>query len=593
MSKPVFVADFETTTNPDDCRVWAFAVCSLENPEDVILGTTIEQFLDWCEEQKGNPKIFFHNLKFDSHAVMDALFHQKYKHVTENKDRQSHTFTTLISDTGAFYQIEIIFKRKGRRIQKVTLQDSYKLIPLKVAKIPKAFGLAENKLKLDYDCHNNLPKGTPLTEHEKDYVKADVIIVAKALKFMFDSGMDKMTIGACALKEYKELIGKDNFKRWFPEPTLAYDLDVRQSYRGGFTYVNPDWVGKDVKEGICLDINSLYPSQMRSHDNAYPYGIPCFFKGKYQHDEIYPLYIQMFKCQFEIKPHKIPTIQIKGSPFFVGNEYLTSSHGEEVTLCLTSVDLELFLDHYNVYNPEWLSGWKFRACVGLFDKYIDKWNEIKMQATREGNKGMRTIAKLALNNLYGKFSSRMLAVEKIPFFDEKEQKIKYKFSEEKQKRGIYIAIGSFITSYSRRLTISSFQRIQDDYYAGKSDIQAVYSDTDSLKLYSPGFKLPEGLDIDPVKLGAWKYEGKFCDKGQKPGRGARFLRQKCYIENLCEDPDGDDYKLEVVVAGMPDDCHEHVNFDNFQIGAYYPGKKVPKVVPGGIVLEETDFTIKP
>ena len=35
-----FVADFETTTNPEDCRVWAYAICEVGNSDNVIIGTT-------------------------------------------------------------------------------------------------------------------------------------------------------------------------------------------------------------------------------------------------------------------------------------------------------------------------------------------------------------------------------------------------------------------------------------------------------------------------------------------------------------------------------------------------------------------------
>ena len=43
---------------------------------------------------------------------------------------------------------------------------------------------------------------------------------------------------------------------------------------------------------------------------------------------------------------------------------------------------------------------------------------------------------------------------------------------------------------------------------------------------------------------------------------------------------------------MPKDCYEYVTFRNFKIGAKYKGKKLPKIVEGGVVLEEVDFTIK-
>lgn len=585
-----YVADFETTTLPNDCRVWAYAIVDIENPDDkdsVIIGTNIDSFIEWCSKQKGSPKIFFHNLKFDLSFVMDALFRMGFTHTTETRDRQTKTFNTMISDKGLVYQCEIIFYRKGKNIRKVILQDSLKLIPLRVKEIPKAFGLEEAKGEIDYDRHNYLPPNSPLTEIEKDYIIHDVVIVAKAINYMYSQGLDRMTVGACALAEYKSIVGKHTFKRWFPTP--EYHDDVKQSYRGGFTYLNPEFAGKPVKEGITLDVNSLYASVLRSHDCPLPFGTPIFFKGKYKYNPVYPLYTQMFRCQFEIKPGKIPTIQIKHSLDYRGNEYLTSSNGDTVTLCLNSVDLKLFFEQYNVYNPEWMSGWMFKASVGMFDKYIDKWIANKIQASKDGNKGLRYISKLFLNSLYGKFGTDNKQINKVPYY--KDGEVKYYYSKPESKPGIYIALASFVTSYARRVTITSAQKIQDNYHAGLSDIQFVYADTDSLHCFSPGFKLPEGLEIDPYKLGAWKYEGKFHSDD---GNGAKFLRQKCYIENITEDVDNPnpEYHLKITVAGMPEECYDQVTFDNFVIGANYFGKKLPVTVPGGTVLIPGTFTIK-
>ena len=94
----------------------------------------------------------------------------------------------------------------------------------------------------------------------------------------------------------------------------------------------------------------------------------------------------MITCSFEIKKNKIPTIQIKNNKiFFRENEYLESSSGEIVCLVLTSVDLKLFLEHYNVYDIEYISGWKFKSTEILFKEYIDKWIQVKNNATIEGN----------------------------------------------------------------------------------------------------------------------------------------------------------------------------------------------------------------
>ena len=602
-----FVADFETTTNPDDCRVWAYAVCEVENPDNAFVGTTIDEFMDWCSGSKENHKVFFHNLKFDSQFLMVWLFKHGYTHTEKERDRVTKTFNTLISDKGLYYQLEVIFERKGKKVNKVTFVDSYKLIPLSVDAIAKSFKLPISKLEIDYSLHNNLPPGSPISQDEEAYILNDVRIVAYALKYFFDQGLNKMTIGSCALAEYQKLINKKNFKRFYPPP--QYDADVRQSYKGGFTYLNPEFAGKVVGRGMVFDVNSLYPSVMYGCNNEYlPFGTPVHYKGKYEKDDIYPLYIQMIQCQFELKPNKIPTIQIKHGYGFKGNEYLTSSNDKEVALCLTNVDLELFFEHYDVYNVEWISGWKFRGCKGdgLFGPYIDKWSNIKIQSKNEGNHGMYLISKLFLNNLYGKFGTGILVKSKIPYMGE-DGIIHFRDGEEEQKDGVYIAMASFITSYARYKTITSAQKIEDNYHAGKSKARFVYADTDSLHCVLNGesdddFIKGCGLDIDSTKLGAWDHEMTF--------KKGKYLRQKCYIESeiidekeylesidtkngfLYSKDDEGFYKLKITVAGMPKGCYEHVTYRNFKLGSVYKGKLQPTRVPGGVVLNEVDFTIK-
>lgn len=575
-----FVADFETTTTEENCYVWAYAICEVDNRDNVIIGTNIDEFMMWCEKQKDNVKVFFHNLKFDGQFILTWLFHHGYKHTTKDNEKASRTFNTLISDKGLYYSIEVIFYLNGKKVNKVVFQDSLKLIPLSVDGIAKSFKLPIQKGSIDYDSHNDLPPDTPLTEEEISYIKNDVQIVAYAIDYFYSQGLDRMTIGSCALNEYKKLIKKANFNRWFPIP--KYHEDVKQSYRGGFTYLNPKFAGKVIGNGVVFDVNSLYPSVM--YDSYLPYGTPIFFKGEYEEDPLYPLYTQMIKCQFELKKDKIPTIQIKHNPFFKGNEYLTSSNDEEVVLCLNSVDLKLFFEHYDVYNPKYISGWKFKSTKGLFTDYIDKWSENKIQAKKDGNHGLYLISKLFLNSLYGKFGTDTKVKSKIPYLGE-DDVVHYYDSEPEEKDGIYIAMASFITSYARFKTITSAQKITDDYNAGKSKIQFVYADTDSLHLYSPDFELPE-IDIDDTRLGAWKFESKF--------NKAKFLRQKCYIENSTEDVKNPEpeYEMKITVAGMPKDCYQFVTFRNFKIGATYKGKKQPKIVKGGVILKSVDFTIK-
>ena len=578
-----YVADFETTTKEENCYVWAWAVCEVGTNE-ITTGLTIDEFMQWCKSQKDNPTIYFHNLKFDSQFIMYYLFNNGFTHVEDNRQRTSNTFTTLISDKGMYYSLEVIFYKKGTKIKKITFLDSLKLIPLSVKAIGKAFNFPEQKLEIDYTAHDDLPEGSPITPEEEEYLKHDVLIVAKAVEYFHSQGLDRMTIGSCALNEYKKLITKKAFSRYFPEP--KYHKDVKQSYRGGFTYLEPQFAGKVLGNGIVLDLNSLYPSVMYGCEDEYlPFGTPIHFKGQYKEDILYPLYTQMFRCSFELKKGKIPTVQIKGSIHFKGNEYLRSSDHEEVVLCLNSVDLKLFFEHYDVYNIEYLSGWKFKATKGLFTDYIDKWSTAKIKAKEEGNRGLYLIAKLFLNSLYGKFGTDTTIKSKIPYLAE-DGSVHYYDSKPEERKGVYVAMASFITSYARLKTITAAQTIKDNYNAGKSKIQFVYADTDSLHCISPDFELPEGLNIDRTKLGAWDYESKF--------NKAKFLRQKCYIENSTDDIDNPDpeYELKVTVAGMPTNCHNQVTFKNFKIGATYTGKLQPKIVKGGTILNDVDFTIK-
>lgn len=307
-----------------------------------------------------------------------------------------------------------------------------------------------------------------------------------------------------------------------------------------------------------------------------PIGEPKFFEGKYEEDKVYDLYIQEFTCIFNIKKNKIPTIQIKNNAIFNDTEYLTTSGVEPVKLTLTNIDLKLFFEQYNVSEIEWLRGWKFRSKSGIFKDYIDKWIERKNNATLEGNSGQRTIAKLMLNSLYGKFATSLKAQSKNPFLDE-DDIVHYALGNEEDKKGIYLPVGSFITAYARNKTIRTSQSIMDYSYKKYGENKYIYSDTDSIHCLLDIDELKQFCEIDKVKLGAWKHEGTFSK--------AKFVRQKCYIEEI-------EGKINITCAGMPKQCYKYVNFENFKTGLNVPGKLTFSHVKGGVILKETEYTIK-
>lgn len=542
----------------------------------MTFGEDIDSFINYCSLINESSSFYFHNLKFDGEFIIHYLLTHGFVHVNEKK-LGVNQFSTIISDLNVFYCIKVKFKEEVI----ISFFDSLKLLNFSVEEVAKAFNLSIKKLEIDYKAKRE--KGHKITDEEKEYLKHDVMIMSLALEKMFEMKITRMTIASNAMNFFKDTISKKRFEEWFKSP--LYDKDLRQAYKGGFTYLNEIYRGKEVKEGIVLDVNSLYPSVM--YYSPMPYGEGIYFDGKYVPDKLYNLYIQNITCQFRIKKDMIPTIQIKNNLSFVPTEYLSSSNGESINLTLTNVDLKLFLEHYDIYDVSYNWGWKYKSSTKIFKRYIDYWNELKVKATKEGNKPLRTIAKLMLNSLYGKFAASPEGRSKIPYLDN--NIVKYKLSELEERTAYYLPISIFITSWARDKTIRSAQAVYHRF---------IYADTDSLHL--EGTDIPENLLISDTELGKWKIESTF--------KRGKYLRQKCYIEDVVtpvdeiekfkkENPEclhlvSKDSIINIVCAGMPKGCYKNVTWENFDYGSVFDGKLGVKHTDGGIVLVDTTFTIK-
>lgn len=594
-----YMADFETTTKEDDCRVWAYGFVEIGH-EDVQIGNSLDEFMHLILSESS--VVYFHNLKFDGDFILVWLYENGYSLTKTTKNMIPFEFTTMISDKGQFYSITVQQEK-----HRVVFRDSQKIINMGVKKAGRGFGLEVRKGEIDYDLER--PIGWEITQEEKDYIRNDVLIIAKVLETLWSEDLKANTQASNALQDYRKSIDKQHFQRYFPPIPIWKDSELRTSYKGGFTWANKRFTNKEIGPGIVLDKNSMYPWVMRT--KYLPYGIPEYFEGEYEHDSLFPLYIQRIKCNFRLKEGYIPTIQDKNPGPWSQVEYLESSlvydkkekEYKEVqfTLTLTSVDLKLFLEHYDVFNLEYIDGYKFRQTLNLFTNYIDKWYERKEQASKNKNKAQKQLAKLMLNSLYGKFGTSPQARNKWPYYDN--GRIKYvNDKEDSEKKTLYIPVASFITSYSREECIRSAQKCFD---------RILYCDTDSLHLI--GTELPD-LDVDPYRLGAWKCEGVF--------KRGKYLRAKSYVEEMLghkvwddiediwvyddleqeeifkvlhgesiENLDAEEY-LKVTCAGLPESCHKEVTFENFKVGAVYKGKLTPRHVKGGTVLLPTTFEIK-
>lgn len=648
MKKPrIFAGDFETTVydEQEDTEVWAGCCAELFSDTEPQVFHTIDEMYDFFLALDCDILVYFHNLKFDGEFwlwfIINVLhYEQAYTQVGEDvrtitwQDKykmKNKTFQYCISDMGQWYNITIRI-----RDHTIEIRDSLKLLPFSIKEIGKSFNTPHQKLDMEYKGYRYA--GCEITDEEKKYIQNDVYVLKEALEIMYEEKHTKLTIGSCCLSEYHRLIGNADYKMMFPKlneieldasiygaPNV--DAYIRKSYKGGWCYIVKEKANQLKYNGTTADVNSLYPSMMHSESgNQYPIGKPKFWSGnEIPSEAIAPnkYFFVRIRTRFYIKPNHLPFIQIKGNYLYKGTESLESSdvwdkktqryyteyyddlgrlHDTRVTLTLTMTDYYLFLEHYNQVDFEILDGCYFYTAMGIFDEYIDTYKKIKLEC--KGAK--RTLAKLYLNNLYGKFASSTESDFKVAYMRD-DQSVGF-FSVPADDKTIgYIPVGSAITSYARNFTIRAAQK---NYY-GKDKRGFIYADTDSIHCDLRPEEI-KGITVHDKNFCCWKLEASW-DVGL-------FVRQKTYIEHVvAEDlePIEKPY-YNVKCAGMPQRCKnlflksmgEDVDLGNkieeyeqefidtprvlqdFKVGLKIPGKLLPRRIKGGVLLVDTMYEMR-
>lgn len=644
------MCDFETTVyeGQKDTQVWASAIVPISTDgvtdsgtKDVEIFHSIEGLFDYVFDMKVNVVLYFHNLKFDgefilNHFIIQERYVQAFEVIDGNKvwkkdrDMLSGEIKYMISDMGQWYDIVI---KKGKQV--VQIRDSLKLLPFSVKRIGQSFGTKHKKLDMKYEGFRY--PGCTITDAEKEYIANDVLVVKEALEIMFSQGHNNLTIGACCMEEYKRLTGKKEYDLFFPD---LYQIEInselhgaktagdwiRKSYRGGWCYLVKGKENKLFKNGTTADVNSLYPSVMSSESGScYPTGKPMFWSGSLPEEArgANKYYFIRIRTRFKIKPRYLPFIQVKGSPLYKPTECLTTSdiynrkdgkyydhyidvNGDTkpaiVELTLTMTDYELIKEHYFLYDTEEIDGCWFYSQKGIFDYYINKYKKIKM----ESKGAVRELAKLFLNNLYGKMASSTNSSFKV-VYEKEDKSVGFTTQQESDKKPGYIAVGSAITSYARNFTIRAAQK----NYHGVDNPGFIYADTDSIHCDLPADKIV-GIKVHDRDFCCWKLESSWDY--------AWFCRQKTYIEHVVKEnlePIDNPY-FSIKCAGMPQRCKELFlksmtgeNYSNkdydaeeqeflskrrtiqdFTIGLKVPGKLVPKHIRGGVLLCKTTYEMR-
>lgn len=659
----IYAADFETVTYTGNqtvqtkTAVWLAGYIELYTENPFVCGS-IETFIDSLFALKHHAIVYFHNLKFDGSFIMDYLLRQRgFRQAYDEENQKFLSFRDMphksvsynISDMGQWYRIVLKYRQ-----YKIEFRDSYKLMPMALRKLGKDFKTKHQKLEMKYggDHYPNCP----VAPNEMEYFKNDLYVLKEALEICYNEGHTKLTIGACCLSEFKSRYEKSYYKQLFPNPYYM-ELEkerfgaptvgdyIRKCYAGAWCYAVKGKAGKVLHDGITVDVNSLYPYVMHSMSgNIYPIGKPVPWVGNYipepasegylhperwKDGQLHGTYFYVtVKCRFNLKKGALPWIHIRHSKMYVDRECLISSairiqdkyyqkvkdrYGNEytdrVTLHLSCTDYYLLLDTYDVEDFEILHGMYFDAESGMFDDYIDKYKQIKMNS-----KGApRTIAKLFSNNLYGKFAASPASDFKVAYINEEKNKISYKIVEANDKEPGYIPIGAAITSYAKNWTV----RHAIKNYHGNNRGGFAYADTDSMHLDNYTAEDLVDVHIHDTQYGDWKVESKWSR--------AIFVRQKTYIEEIIEH-DGvplEDPDWNITCSGMTQRCKEHFirsltqipytdeeadiielsdeerafisvkrTMEDFKPGLRIPGALKANVVEGGTILAGKEFSMR-
>jgi len=650
-----YACDFETNTEAwlhneawkkhldEGVQAWVWSWGASEIKEDMnfkgeldnfIYGKSIKEYVDWM--LSGSKNIWFHNLKFDGSFIAVELLNRGYE-FTFDKNPAKGQFTGLIDGKKMWFNLKVCSEGvRGGRVF-VEIKDSLKKVPFGLRACATAFGLDVFKDELDYDMVREPYE--PISPADYKYLKKDVEITAKIIHFqVFQSGLKKTTIGSDALFEFKKTLGNSSkeynaeWERLFPVLNYETDEFIRKSYFGGITQVKPGMEGKVVGEGCVFDINSMYPYVQRHKE--LPYGMPIKYEGEYEYDEEYPLYIQRVQFSFRVKENWLPVIQLKKRNVdfnyadedderkFNPREFQKTSDGEIVTMYLTSVQWEQIKRHYDLDYVEFIDGYKFQSKVGVFEKHIAKWLEVKIKASNEGNDSAKSLSKLMLNSPYGKFGTGTDKVNvgvnlgkdgELRFVTEDEEETKNMTPEEYRQYEIenatspvYTAYASFVTAHARNILTETIMKVYHRF---------LYCDTDSIHIQ--GTETPEELKdvIHRDKLGFWDKEGEF--------EKAKFIRAKTYCEMLyakeieivdrwgdtvtikkhCSKEEATTTDKNLKCAGMQAQLKDLVEFDEFEIGLKIDpkdpvkekwrgqGKLMPSQVKGGTLLKIRKFSL--
>ena len=483
----------------------------------------------------------YYQKPYSKKSVLKVL--TKNEWIEKHKQQKCNLIFDMVVDRGKIYMIHL-------KIDEIDLYfKCSKILFLpntSLSKMGKLLNKTQSlynfeKLDLDYDKYYFYPNKESVNEKVKEYLEQDVDIL-KFFMLEFNRVVNfqkwKLTLASTSYHFWKNLVSEDlakisglryekvqTKKSTNKNPHFYYKIGkntyslsrmfnkfvekhffkknwidrenpvIRPSYNGGLTHLNPDFVGKFLKNLTYIDINSSYAYIMQSH-YLLPYGEPLIEKPD---NPEYPCKI------YQITPDLINENK-KGIPFLPTTD--TNKHRwyrKRITVenswTITNYEYELFKKYYTgKYKVKLIYQFRGIPAFKLFGKYIGFWWEKKVKTVKDIE---QYIAKIYGNALYGKFGQRNISNnyyvnhQKMHMDWDHLNPAECKLWEQEQvltKTKYYLPIAIFITSLARKRIIDA---------VGYQYKNTIYCDTDSLVLNNK-FNI-KNIDIGG-KIGEWKVE---------------------------------------------------------------------------------------
>ena len=353
---------------------------SIKLLEQEVISKAIMYLLS-CTNPKETTTVYIHNLSgFDSMFILNWLLY----------DTNNYKVSTIIRNSKVY----------NIKINNISFQDSYLLLPISLQKMSKLF-INKDKKTLDIIKHITIDQIQENIDDIYNYLYTDVYNLYHSLikiqSIVFDNFniciTNSLTTPSLAMRIFKLHYLQNNtiFKS---NSNTSIEEFLRQTYIGGITniFIPHNYNGENIYQ---YDINSSYPYQMTK---PLPSGEPKWIKNpnstidKTTLNDLFGfLYVKIYVPYSDIPPISIKS-KSKGiyQPYGV---FEVNIFSEELLNSIRLYNVKvLHIYSFLVFNKEPLLK---PFSTDLYNKRINS-----------NNQGSNTLFKLILNSLYGKFAMK-------------------------------------------------------------------------------------------------------------------------------------------------------------------------------------------